>query len=95
MATKYRIPEAIIGAGGLGLSAWFLPITWSINNTISSEAFRSTVNIQSLEFYTLTLCSILCVFVCIGFLFAGFYFSWIVFEDAIVFLLKRLSPKHY
>jgi hypothetical protein len=95
MATRYHIPEAVIGACGLGLSAWFLPIVWSINNTISSEAFQSTVNVQSMGFYTLTLCSVLCVFVCIGFLFAGFYFSWIVCEDAIVFLLKKLSPKPY
>jgi hypothetical protein len=93
MTTKYHIPEAIIGAGGLGLSAWFLPIAVSINNTISSEWFRSTVNVQSMEFYTLLLCSVLCIFACIGFLFVGFYFSWIVCEDLVIFLWRRRNER--
>jgi hypothetical protein len=93
MTTRYHIPEAIIGAGGLGLAAWFLPITWSINNTISSEWFHSTVNTQSMEFYTLSLTSVLCVFMCIGFLFVGIYFTWVVLEDGIVFLWDKYKER--
>jgi hypothetical protein len=89
MTSKSHIPEAIVGSMGLGMAAWLIKNVFPINSTITSEAFRSTVNTASMEYYTLDLVSVLCIMAAVAFLMVGIYFTSIVIEDLARALWKR------
>jgi hypothetical protein len=89
--TRTLIPEALAGGGSLGVFLWIFPIVSSINQTLQSEWYRATVDVNGIPYITLILLSALCVLVALLFLLMGIYLSGIVVESFIFAVLKKVG----